>query len=141
MFGNPHSVTFCSIDHAPDGTLLPCSLKCPSGSIFRYRVALVIPSSAQRSLKTVSFASLPLGQSRTCAFVRANFLPPLLPRAQAAAKPAFVRSRINSRSNSARAAKMSRYWSMKLNAKVGICFCRQKILAHAKIVLVKLIAI
>ena len=44
--------------------------------------------------------------SRTWAFDSANFLPPLRPRALAAFSPAIVRSRINSRSNSASAAKM-----------------------------------
>ena len=39
-------------------------------------------------------------------FVRANFRPSLRPRALAAARPAMVRSRMRSRSNSARVAKM-----------------------------------
>lgn len=40
----------------------------------------------------------------TCPFVRRNFLPPFLPLALAEVKPARVRSRMSSRSNSAKAA-------------------------------------
>jgi len=43
---------------------------------------------------------------RSFAAVILNFRPPIRPWARAAAKPAWVRSAISSRSNSARAAKM-----------------------------------
>ena len=55
--------------------------------------------------------------SRTWAFDSANFLPPLRPRARAALSPAKVRSRINSRSNSASAAKMSNRGRLRKRAK------------------------
>ncbi|EXI70587.1 MAG: hypothetical protein AW10_04292 [Candidatus Accumulibacter appositus] len=44
--------------------------------------------------------------NRSFAAVILNGRPPFLPRARAEASPATVRSEINSRSNSARAAKM-----------------------------------
>src|SRR3546814_10158942 len=47
-----------------------------------------------------------LSASRTWALERANLRPPFRPRARAAARPAMVRSRIISRSNSASVAKM-----------------------------------
>ena len=69
-------------------------------------VALVIPSSAQRSPTTVPCLPIAAAASRTFARVIFGLRPPLRPRARAAANPARVRSDINSRSNSASAAKM-----------------------------------
>ena len=54
----------------------------------------LIPSSPQSTDTEVSRCAIAAWASRTWAFDRANFLPPLRPRARAALSPARVRSRI-----------------------------------------------
>ncbi len=65
-----------------------------------------MPSSRQSAATEVSRWAMAAWASRTWAFDSAKVRPPLRPRARAAVSPARVRSRISSRSNSARAAKM-----------------------------------
>ena len=65
-----------------------------------------MPSSLQSSLTFVLGLPIEAIASRTFAGVIVNGRPPVRPRARAEARPAIVRSEINSRSNSARAAKM-----------------------------------
>ena len=67
-----------------------------------------MPSSLQSSKITVSFWPIADWANLTWALVKENFAPPFLPLALAAVKAAFVRSLINSRSNSAKAAKIPR---------------------------------
>ena len=64
------------------------------------------PISLQSSETLVSLTYIAAWAKRSWALERANFLPPLRPLVLAAARPAMVRSRISSASNSARAAKM-----------------------------------
>jgi hypothetical protein len=66
----------------------------------------VIPSSSHKAPTSVSGSRIAACASRSLAGVIFGLRPPLWPRARADASPAHVRSQINSRSNSASAAKM-----------------------------------
>jgi hypothetical protein len=84
----------------------PYSFRCVGRLRARYRVVRDTPSSPATSV-TDCFGS---SRSRRAfaIFLLSSFrgLPPVRPRARAEANPAMVRSRINSRSNSANAPKM-----------------------------------
>lgn len=85
---------------------MPSGRSSPVGEIWRYNVCLVIPSSWHRLDTVVSDWPIAAMAKRSLALVILNGRPPLRPRARAEANPAMVRSEINSRSNSASAAKM-----------------------------------
>jgi mercuric reductase len=85
---------------------LKLAAQTPLGEICRYRVCRVMPSSRHRSPTLVSGCPIAAIARRSLAAVILNGRPPFRPRARADAKPAMVRSAINSRSNSANAAKM-----------------------------------
>src|ERR1019366_1056496 len=79
-----------SISRLNSHHLLPTRRSSPVGDTYLYIVALVIPSSSQRSPTTVPFFPIAAAASRTLAGVIFGLRPPLRPRARAAAKAARV---------------------------------------------------
>ena len=84
----------------------PASFAVPSPLAHLYRVVVAMPRRFARSCATVSRSAMARIALRSVVTSVFWGLPPILPLARAAARPARVRSTISSRSNSASVAKM-----------------------------------